>query len=185
MSLIKISKEEYCNIGLNIIKKNKFYLTLHFLLKCHFIKQDDFNIINYIKDVIKSEDEFKVFMIYRDYSMHVYKEYFIDEEDIEFILYVIIGYVYKTYSDNHDVLKPFITQVTENKDKVLEQYDLFKNSFVIKSEEIEKFDNINTALVYLEKARYLDNEAKRYNNMAIEILHKTISKKEKINKVIK
>ena len=48
MSLIKISKEEYCNIGLNIIKKNKFYLTLHFLLKCHFIKQDDFNIINYI-----------------------------------------------------------------------------------------------------------------------------------------
>ena len=76
MSLIKINKEEYYNIGLNIIKTNKFYLTLHFLLKCHFIKQDDFNIINYIKDIIKSEDEFKVFMIYRDYSMYVYKEYF-------------------------------------------------------------------------------------------------------------
>jgi hypothetical protein len=181
MSLIKISKEEYCNIGLNIIKKNKFYLTLHFLLKCHFIKQDDFNIINYIKDVIKSEDDFKVFMIYRDYSMYVYKEYFTDDEDIEHMLYSIIGYVYKTYSENHDVLKPFITQVTENKDKVLEQYDIFKNSFVIKSEEIE---NINTALVYLEKARYLDNEAKRYNNMAIEILQ-IISKKEKKNKVLK
>jgi type IV secretory pathway VirB4 component len=88
------------------------------------------------------------------------------------MIYVIIGYVYKSYTNNHDVLKPFITQVTENKDKVLEQYELFKNSFVIKSEEIEKFENINIALVYLEKARYLDNEAKRYNNMAIEILRK-------------
>lgn len=176
MSLIKINKnDEYYNIGLNIVKTNKFYLTLHFLLKCHFIKQDDFNIIKYIKDVIKSEDEFKVFMIYRDYSLHVYNEYFSrnSNEDIEFTLYAIIGYVYKTYSNDHNVLKPFITQVTENKDKVLEQYDLFKNSFVIKTEE---FDSINTALLYLEKARYLGNEAKRYNDMAIEILQK-ISKK--------
>lgn len=179
MSLIKINKnEEYYNIGLNIVKTNKFYLTLHFLLKCHFIKQDDFNIIKYIKDVIKSEDEFKVFMIYRDYSLYVYNEYFSNNnDDIEFTLYAIIGYVYKTYSNDHNVLKPFITQVTENTDKVLEQYDNFKNSFMIKSEEIGRFDNINTALIYLEKARYLDNEAKRYNNMAIEILQKTISKK--------
>jgi len=173
MSLIKINKnDEYYNIGLNIVKTNKFYLTLHFLLKCHFIKQDDFNIINYIKDVIKSEDEFKVFMIYRDYSLHVYNEYFSNKSnDIEFTLYAIIGYVYKTYSDDHNVLKPFITQVTENKEKVLEQYELFKNSFAIKTEEI------GTALLYLEKARYLDNEAKRYNNMAIEILQKMSKRK--------
>jgi hypothetical protein len=166
MSLIKINKdEEYYNIGLNIVKTNKFYLTLHFLLKCHFIKQDDFNII---KEVIKSEDEFKVFMIYRDYSFHVYNQYFNKKDkDIEFILYAVIGYVYKTYTEDHNVLKPFITQVTENKDKVLEQYDLFKNSFMI------EIDSINTALMYLEKARYLDNEAKRYNTMAIEILQKT------------
>ena len=174
MSLIKISKEEYCNIGLNIIKTNKFYLTLHFLLKCHFIKQDDFNIINYIKDVIKSEDEFKVFMIYRDYSLHVYKENLLksvlsENDNIEFVLLTIIGYVYKTYTENHNVLKPFITQVTENKDKVLEQYDMFKNSFIIKTEEI---DNINTALIYLDKAKYLEMESRKYNNMAIEILQK-------------
>jgi len=171
MSLIKVNKEEYYNIGVNIIKTNKFYLTLHFLLKCHFIKQDDFNIINYIKDVIKSEE---VFMIYRDYSLHVYKENLLknvlsENDNIEFVLLTIIGYVYKTYTENHNVLKPFITQVTENKDKVLEQYDMFKNSFIIKTEEI---DNINTALIYLEKAKYLEMESRKYNNMAIEILQK-------------
>jgi hypothetical protein len=39
-----------------------------------------------------------------------------------------------------------------------------------KKDALEKFDNLNMALRYLDKARELEEEAKKYSKMAIDIL---------------
>jgi len=169
--------EELLQQGKDIIRENSFYYTLHVLLKYYFVKSQDFYLLNFIKDITNSEMEFKVFMIYIEFAIYNYNTHLKDvytkdtlknEDDIVFIL---IAYIKKLYDSDHSVLKPFINSVSENEDDVLEKFNIVKTTYNLKLEALEKFEKINNAIAYLEKAKEHENEAKIYSNMAMELLH--------------
>ena len=56
----------------NIIKTNPFYFTLYLLLRYYFVKDVEFYMLDFIKDVTNTESEFKVFMVYIEFSLYVY-----------------------------------------------------------------------------------------------------------------
>ena len=170
------SSEELLQQGKNIIRENSFYYTLHVLLKYYFVKSQDYYLLNFIKDITKNETEFKVFMIYIEFSLYNYNTHLKDvynkdtlknEDDIVFIL---IAYIKKIYDSDHSVLKPFINSVTENEDEVLEKFNIVKTTYNLKLEALQKFEKINNVISYLEKAKEHENEAKKYSNMAMELL---------------
>jgi hypothetical protein len=173
MSLITNSKEELVLKGKNIINDNPFYFTLHLLLKYYFIRSQDYYLLDFLKDITKSENEFKVFMVYIDFAIYIYnskiKDNFTDccKEDI---VYITIYYVKNTYDDDKNVLKPFITSVTENEVEVIDKFNIIKSAYTFKKEALDKFDILGEALYCLEKAKELENESKQFSNRAIEIL---------------
>jgi hypothetical protein len=130
--------------------------------------------MNFLRDITKSEEEFKVFMVYIEYSIHVYNTYIKDVyseiKNGEDSLFATIAYVKKTYNANNQVLKPFINSVTENEDQVIEKFNIVKSVYEFKSDTLSKLEDVNNAMDYLEKSKTLEAEAKRYSDMAIEIL---------------
>jgi hypothetical protein len=68
-------------------------------------------------------------------------------------------------------LKPFIATITENQDRVLEQFNIVKNAYKIKEDALNKFEQLNQAIFYLEKAKDLEIESKKYSDTAVEILY--------------
>ena len=72
MSLITHTKIELINTGKIIINENPFYFSLHLFIKYYFIKSQDFYLLNLLRDITKSENEFKVFMIYINFSIYIY-----------------------------------------------------------------------------------------------------------------
>ena len=119
MSLITHTKIELINMGKIIIKENPFYFSLHLFIKYYFIKSQDFYLLNLLRDITKSENEFKVFMIYIDFSIYIYNSQIKDiykncvNEDI---VYIIIAFVKNTYDNDKNILKPFINTISENED---------------------------------------------------------------------
>jgi hypothetical protein len=173
MSLLKVTYNDLINEGKEIIENNPFYFTLHLLIKYYFVKQQDFYLLDFLKDITKTENEFKVFMVYIEFSIYIYnsqiKNKFIncDNEDM---VYIIIAYVKNTYDTDKNVLKPFINTVTENDDEVIDKFNKVKAAYIFKKDTLEKFDILNEALICLEKAKELENESKKYSNRAIDIL---------------
>jgi len=173
MSLLKLSNIDLVNTGKNIIKDNPFYFTLHLLIKYYFVKSQDFYLLNFLKDITNSENEFKVFMVYIEFSIYLYNSQIKDiynKCDNEDIVYIIIAYVKNTYDSDKNILKPFINSVAENNDEIIEKFNKVKSAYTFKKETLEKFDILNEALSCLEKAKELENESKKYSNRAIEIL---------------
>ena len=170
---MSLTNNELVNMGKEIIENNPFYYTLHLLIKYYFVKSQDFYLLNFLRDITKTENEFKVFMIYIDFSIYIYNSKIKDiynhchNEDI---VYIIIAYVKTTYDANKNVLKPFINSITENDDEVMEKFNKVKAAYEFKKDTLEKFDVLNEALYCLEKAKELENESKKYSNRAIEIL---------------
>ena len=70
---MSIEKVNYLKIGKNIIESNPFYNTLNLFLKYYFVnnREKDYYLNSFIKDIIKNEDEFKVFMVFKEYSLQV------------------------------------------------------------------------------------------------------------------
>ena len=65
ISLKKNNISHLIKTGKEIVKENNFYSTLNLFLKYYFVNKDekDFYLNNFIKDVTKNENEFKVFML--------------------------------------------------------------------------------------------------------------------------
>ena len=173
MSLLKLSNIDLINKGKEIINENPFYFTLHLLIKYYFVKSQDFYLLNFLRDITKTENEFKVFMVYIEFSIYLYNSQIKDiynKCENEDMVYIIIAYVKNTYDTDKNVLKPFIKTVTENDDEIIDKFNKVKAAYTFKKDTLEKFDTLNEALLCLEKAKELENESKKYSNRAIEIL---------------
>lgn len=172
LSTFKISEKNYIELGKDIIKDNPFYFTLHLLLKYYFLQQPDIYIMNFLKDITNTKEEFKVFMIYLEFAKHIYnteykKNYTYMDDDV---IYSLIYYVKTRYDNDRSVLQPFITSAIENEYNIVNNFNTAKSMYNFKKDALEKFDNLNMALRYLDKARELEEEAKKYSKMAIDIL---------------
>ena len=74
--------------GKNICDENNFYNTLRLLLKYFFLSsRSEVNIMDLIRDVSKTEIEFKVFMVYKNYALDIYysevKKLFDSNDEVE------------------------------------------------------------------------------------------------------
>ena len=171
---ILLSKDKLLKIGKELILVNSFYFTSHLLLKYYFVKHQDFYLMNFIKDITHSENEFKVFMIYIEFALYTYnskiKELFCDDENDENTVYILIAYVKHIYDNDHTVLKPFINSITENEDEIIFKFNAIKSVYNFKLDAIQKFGKLNLAISYLEKSKEYENKAKKYSNMALDHL---------------
>jgi len=172
LSTFKISEKNYIELGKDIIKNNPFYFTLHLLLKYYFLQQPDIYIMNFLKDITNTKEEFKVFMIYLEFAKHIYnteykQNYIYMDDDV---IYSLIYYVKTRYDNDRSVLQPFITSAIENEYNIVNNFNTAKSMYNFKKDALEKFDSLNMALSYLDKSRELEEEAKKYSKMAIDIL---------------
>lgn len=169
---MEISNPELIEEGKNIVKINSFYNTLYLLLKYYFVRPIELNMMTFIKDVTNTENEFKVFMVYIDYAIYIHNNIFINikYDNNEDMIYALISYIKKSYDNDRNVLKPFIHSVTENESEIIEKFNIVKSTYNFKKDAMDKFDQLNKAIIYLEKAREYEDESKKYSNMAVQIL---------------
>jgi hypothetical protein len=170
---LKDKKDEIINKGKRIVSENQFYDTLNLLLKYYFIQEQDLYSLNFIKEVTKTENEFKVFMVFKEYGLYLYHNFLKDilrNEIIENIVYGIIGCIKETYDNDRNVIKPFITTLEEHADEVMHKFNFITSTYTYKMDTFSKFENLNKAIEYLEKSRELERHAKDYSNKAMEIL---------------
>ena len=123
-------KEDLIKQGKDLIKNNSFYYILHILLRYYFLKSQDFFMLSFLKDITNSESEFKVFMVYVEFSIYVYNTYIKDIEEYndtkDDLVFVLISYVKYLYSQDTNVLKPFITSISENQDEIIVKFNKVK-----------------------------------------------------------
>ena len=177
--MISLKKNNISNLvktGKEITKENNFYSTLNLFLKYYFVNKDekDFYLHNFIKDVTKNQEEFKVFMVYKEYALDIYysklRHIFPNNLSIDDIVYSIISYVKKSYDEDRKVLSPYIISIEENINDILEKFNFIKNNYIIKIDFIEKFKKINESMSLLEKAEEHQKNANYCRQKAIEIL---------------
>ena len=169
-----VSKKDYIRIGKEIVEDNQFYYTLSILLKCYFVNQKNFYMLDFLKEITKSEMDFKVFLIYKDYGIHIYqtiiKDFLKEDESIDEIVYNIIYHVKTEYDKDRKVLLPFIENLNENENQVLEMFNFIKAGYQFKIETLTKFEQIKQAISYLEKSKQLKKDADKYSEMAMVLL---------------
>ena len=174
MDIVPISSKINIEYGGKIIKENPFYFTLHLILKYYFTNKSEYYLLNFLKDVTNSENEFKVFMIYIEFCIEVYntkiKNLNIQYENDDEFIYFVIGYIKKLYDNDHSILKPFIKNITENELEVIKKFNIAKLTYNFKKDAIDRFNKLNNAVDLLNKATELENKAKEYKTMAMEIL---------------
>lgn len=162
--------------GKEIVKENNFYSTLNLFLKYYFVNKNekDFYLHNFIKDVTKNQDEFKVFMIYKQYALDIYysklKNLFPNNLSIDDIVYSIISYVKKSYDEDRKVLSPYIISIEENVNEILEKFNFIKNNYIVKIDLVEKFKKLKESMSLLEEAEEHQMNANYCRQKAIEIL---------------
>jgi len=159
--------------GKNAIKNNPFYFTLHLLFKYYFLKQPEIYLMNFLKDITRTENEFKVFMVYMEFGVDLYTKKLKDIHSLaedEDMIYIIISNIKNTYDKDRSVIKPFIKTISENEYNIIEKFNTAKIMSDFKQDALEKFNNLNIAISYLNQAKNLEEEAKKYTKMAIDIL---------------
>lgn len=173
---MSITKIDYLETGKNIVETNPFYNTLNLFLKYYFVNnvEKEFYLNSFIKDIIKDENEFKVFIVFKEYALHIYhekyKELFDNLNEIDDKIYILIGYIKLAYDNDRNVIKPYISSITENQTDIINKFNYVKSSYIFKEESKDKFKRLKDAITYLEKARYHEEQAKYYNNIALENL---------------
>ena len=164
--------------GKDICESNPFYNTLKLLLKYFFLcNSSDVNIMDLIRDVSKSETEFKVFMIYKNYALDVYysdvKPIFENEKnDVSYddVIFYIIYLVKKNYEENRFVIKPYISSLDE--EDVIEKFNFIKTAYTIQKEQYEKMSNLQEAIALLEESKNLEKKSKLKRDKALSLLYK-------------
>lgn len=175
----KIDKIDISNIieeGKKITLNNQFYNTLSLFLKYYFVKysEKDFYLMNFIKDITTNENEFKVFMIFKEYSLYIYHtelENFFKSLSIDNMVYSIIFYVKKNYDLDKNVIKPFIISINENNESIIEKFNFIKNTYSLKIEAKSKVDKLKKAIKYLEKSKELEEKSIEYRKKAMNNLY--------------
>lgn len=181
--MLSVNKKDYIQTGKKIVENNPFYNTLNLFLKYYFVEysEKDFYFTNFIKDIIKNENEFEIFMIFKEYSLFIYhsqlKDSINSNEKIENIVYIIIANVKINYDNDKSVLKPFIHSISENKNEILEKFNNIKSAYIFKTEYISTFKKLEESIYNLEKAKEHEEKAKEhqekanyYNNLALDSL---------------
>ena len=164
--------------GKDICDSNPFYNTLKLLLKYFFLcNSSDVNIMDLIRDVSKSETEFKVFMIYKNYALDVYysdvKPIFENEKNnviYDDMIFYIIYLVKKNYEENRFVIKPYISSLDE--EDVIEKFNFIKTAYTIQKEQYEKMSNLQEAIALLEESKNLEKKSKLKRDKALSLLYK-------------
>ena len=173
---MSIKTVDYLKVGKNVVENNPFYNTLNLFLKYYFVNkhEKDYYLNSFIKDIINNENEFKVFMVFKEYTLQVYhdkfKEMFENLVVIDDVIYTLIGYIKTTYENDRAVIKPFITSITGNQKDILDKFNYIKTSYIFKTESMDKFEKLKDAIIFLEKAKYHEEQAKYYNSMALDNL---------------
>ena len=167
----KLSK--YINEGHTICSNNQFYNSLRLLLRYFFLSNRcDINLLDLTKNVSKSEMEYKVFMVYKNFALDIYytelKPLF-DESNYDDIIFGIIYLVKTRYDENHKVLSPYIEGL--NNEETIKNYNFIKSTYTIEKEQIQKINNITEAIILLEESRLLENKAKEYKDKALSLLY--------------
>jgi hypothetical protein len=161
--------------GKDICDKNPFYNTLSLLLKYFFINCNDINILDLIRDVTKSEIEFQVFMVYKNYAVDLYfqnKDYFNSKiMSYEDIIYSIISLIKENYDINHKVISPYITSIEENKDELIKNYNYIKSTYSIKKENLNKVIELNHIIQLLEEAKIYEQKSIKNRELALSKLY--------------
>ena len=145
-------------------------------MKYYFVnnREKDYYLNTFIKDIIRNEDEFKVFVVFKEYSLQVYydkfNELFKKLNSTDDIIHTLLGYVKINYEIDKNVIKPFIVSITDNKTEIINKFNFIKSSYIFKIETMDKFDKLKDSITYLEKAKYHEEQAKHYNNMALDNL---------------
>ena len=114
-------------------------------------------------------------MVFKEYTLQVYhdkfKEMFENLVVVDDVIYTLIGYVKTSYENDRTVIKPFITSITCNQKDILDKFNYIKTSYIFKTESMDKFEKLKDAIIFLEKAKYHEEQAKYYNSMALNNLH--------------
>ena len=131
--------KKYLESGKNIVENNPFYYTLNCLIKYYFVQQHDLHLITFIKDVTNSENEFKVFMIFKEFAIYIYQTKLQDElprintvKDIDDTVYTIIGYTKSLYDEDRSVITPFINSLNEHEKDVIAKFNSIKSTYNFK-----------------------------------------------------
>ena len=163
--------------GKDICDNNPFYKTLKLLLKYFFLcNSSDLNIMDLIRDVSKSETEFKVFMIYKNYAIDIYysevKPIFENEDGFSYddVIFYIIYLVKTKYEENRFVIKPYISNL--NEEDVIEKFNFIKTAYTIQKEQYEKMSNLQEAISLLEESKMLEKKSKQKRDKALSLLYK-------------
>lgn len=173
---MSLSSTNFLEVGKNVINTNPFYYTLNLFLKYYFVNtsEKDYYLNSFMKDIINNESEFNVFMVFKEYSLHIYhnkfEELFTNISSTDDLVYTLIGYVKTSYELDKKVIKPFIKSITENKTDILNKFNYIKSSYILKSESMDKFEKLKDAIIFLEKAKFHEEKAKYYNDMALNNL---------------
>jgi hypothetical protein len=168
-------KINYIREGKKIINDNPFYYTLNLLIKYYFVQQQDFYLMTFIEDVTSSENEFKVFMVFKEFALYTYQTQLLNlfnksEDSIEDICFIIIAYIKKLYDEDRNIIQPYITTLSEHENEVISKFNLIKSLYNFKEDSTNKMEKLNQAILYIEKSRELEQESKKYSDMALNIL---------------
>ena len=74
------------------------------------------------------------------------------------------------YETDRNVIKPFIVSISDNKNEIINKFNYIKSSYIFKIETMDKFQKLKDAITYLEKAKYHEEQARYYNNIALDNL---------------
>ena len=106
-----------------------------------------------IRNVTKTENEFHVFIVYKNYAIDLFN---IERENIENMkldttemVYYLINEIKTRYDNNKKILEPYIKTLNDNKSEILEQYNMIKNQFRIEEQEIKKLMKLKNTIELL------------------------------------
>jgi hypothetical protein len=156
------------NDGKIICSTNSFYNTLSLLLRYYFLNNIDTTSL--IQDVTKSQIEFQVFMIYKNYAIDLYNNHrkILDNMSYENIIYYIVSTLKTNYDKDRKVLEPYITSINENKNDIIEKYNYIKSSYLIKTDKISKLNDI---ISLLEEAKQYEIQSTKCRDKALSLVY--------------
>ncbi len=167
------SKKNFINEGKNIIKTNPFYYVLNLIIKSHFLPQKEIDFYNFAQNLLNSETDFKVFCVFKEFAVYIYNEkvkYIIKkEDDIDDIISLIIYFVKSEYDKDRTIIKPYIYNITENENIVLEKFNFIKNQYEINYILNKQYEQYEYALSLLEESKKLEKKSSELSSEAINI----------------
>lgn len=165
--------KELIKSGQSICETNLFFYILRLVLKyiLQGINTRGTDVFDLVKHITKTEMDFKVYTIYKDFGMSVYnkkvKFMFYHGDDIDEITYVLINEIKTEYDSNHAILEPFISKAEADLNKISYNYQYMKS---IPDQVIETETSLKLCLSLLEKAHKLELEASQLHKQSISIL---------------